>query len=168
MKAKLVLLAACLIPSISNAVVIIDSFSAGELTLTSPATVIQEALSTATVASGNRRVILSNLNSEPLEAHINTTAGEFDFQSESFGYFTLIYTFAPSSEINLRGDGGNAFLLNFSDVTPGLWRGSYHLQVDGVSVSFTEDFLALNGPGSITFTAIRRFTTASSFCITAS
>lgn len=135
------------------AAVILDDFNVGEVILTSPGSISQEALPTQAVASGSRHLEVSRLlggnGGIPFDARVNPLAGRFEFVSPSFGYFTLTYTFATGTGVDLLADGSTAFRLVFPQVTPGLWRGLYNFIVDGVSHSFSEDLFALNGPGVI-------------------
>ena len=138
----------CAGPTTCFGVVTIDSFSDGPLFLTTSQTVVQDSLDTQTVASGGRKVSVSALNSVPFEARVNTTSGDFAFESATFGYFTLSYAFAAGMEVDLKADGSTAFRLFFPEVTPGLWRGRYAFTVDGVSYEFSKELFAIEGSGA--------------------
>lgn len=129
---------------------VIDDFTDGGLSIhPSGQTLVQSNLSSVSVLGGIREVYGSGTTAATLE--VDSMAGVFAFDSAGdFGYFRLGYGTMASLGVDLRADGSDAFLLTFSDIyTPGLYRGIYELNVNGVRYNLLPQLAHLNGTASI-------------------
>ncbi|WP_411844933.1 hypothetical protein AAFN60_13565 [Roseibacillus persicicus] len=160
---RLLLACGLLFPTgFSNGAITIDDFSVGGLALNHSDSISQEGLDPALVFGGRRLISASSLRSAPLNLTLDTEATAFSFLSSDFGYLSLSYSIEPEDQIDLLACGDTAFLLSFSYVDSGFWRGSYHLTVDGVESSISSELFALEGPGTIEI-PFSAFTSESTF-----
>lgn len=142
----------CLTTSVAS---VIDDFSAGPLTLTANdagQSVLQTGLAESAVMGGSRSVYARSLQSGSLD--IDPLAGEFRFTSEvSFGYFTLQYGGSPSFPANLLAGGNDRFVINITELTPGLWRGLFSFEIQSGNqwfrYGFDRDVFALTAPAEL-------------------
>ncbi len=133
----------------SPAAVTIDNFNVGDLEFSASDSISQVGLDPNAVLGGNRTVTANALRSSQMNVRIDSMAGKFSFTSEDFGYFSITYRLDSIPQMDFMADGSSAFLLDFSFVDPGFWRGSYGLQVDGKSYSFSRSLFDIAGPGTI-------------------
>ncbi|MCA9231169.1 MAG: hypothetical protein KDA57_10980 [Planctomycetales bacterium] len=146
-----------LLSDIASALVI-DNFGDGDLSLTafslSGETAIQGGLDTSSVVGGVRRAHAGTLSGGNATLDIDSTGELFEFHAvSSFGYFNLAYGTEAPLHVDLSADGADAFELDFTHVTPGLFRGTYSMNLGSSSGSavryFAQELFALNGPGIV-------------------
>ena len=162
MGAGLTLCCLLLLAGYLPAAITIDDFSSGSLAFSSSDSISQEGLDTNSVLGGRRMVSGTVLRSASMDVIINTTEGLFSFTSGDFGYFSITYSIDLAHQIDLLASGDTAFLLDFSYVDPGFWRGGFQLSADGVRQSIATELFALDGPGTIEI-PFSAFTSATSF-----
>jgi hypothetical protein len=146
---------------------VVDNFTHGPALLAptnySPAVVVlQTGLPTNSTIGGTRRLSAQTLAQASLQ--VDAVAGVFSFEAVAdSGYFTLEYGTENPLGVDLKADGSDAFLLTFSNVSmPGLWRGRYIFEVDGLTYDLLHDLAAINGGGTVRI-PFSRFSTTPQF-----